>query len=417
MTLRLYPRLTLDLSVRDLAYAVAACARQPDAAREAEALESEWAPEGDGLVALSVRSAFDLYLSALALPAGSEILLSSVTIPDMVRIAREHGLVPVPVDVALETLFPSPIDCERAWSPNVRLLVIAHLFGGRNDLTPIAAWARARGIPLVEDCAQAFRAPDERGSPLADATFYSFGSIKTMTALGGALVRVADAQVLARMRAAQAQWPRQSLRRFSTKVVRTAMLLIVQRPRIYGAIAKLCELTARDFDRLIQDSVRGFPVPPGGALLPVLRHQPCGALVALLRYRLRTFDGRHLARRSALGEVARARLAPWAPVLGAEQPQRTHWLFAIECADRAAALRQGRRLGLDVAAGASSIAAVPRPPERPDLPPLRAERFMGRIVFVPANADMPPAALERIAEITQRPVPRILEEEREPAAT
>lgn len=202
MTLRLYPRLTLDLSVRDLAYAVAACARQPDAACEASALESEWAPAGDGLVALSVRSAFDLYLSALALPAGSEILLSGVTIPDMGRIVREHGLIPVPVDVALETLFPSPIDCERAWSPNVRLLVIAHLFGGRNDLTPIAAWARARGIPLVEDCAQAFRAPDERGSPLADATFYSFGSIKTMTALGGALVRVADAQVLARMRAA-----------------------------------------------------------------------------------------------------------------------------------------------------------------------------------------------------------------------
>jgi perosamine synthetase len=401
VTLCLHPRLTLDFSARDLAYAVSACARQPDAEREAQALEVEWAPAGDGLAALSVRSAFDLYLTALDLPSGSEVLLSGVTIPDMVRVVREHGLVPVPVDLELGTLFPTPADCERAWSANARLLVVAHLFGGRNDLTPIAEWAHARGLLVVEDCAQGFIAPEERGSPFADATFYSFGSIKTMTALGGALVRVADARVLARMRATQDRWPEQSTRRFATKVVRSALLLLVQRPRVYATIAMLCDLTARDFDRLIQDSVKGFPVPPGGSLLPLLRHRPCGALLALLRYRLRTFDGRRLTARARQGEHAREVLVAHAPVFGAGQPLRTHWLFAIASTDRAAAMHMGRMMGLDVAPGASSIAAVPRPAERPDLPPLEAERFMERILFIPAHPGVPDASVERLAQLAR----------------
>jgi len=399
VTLSLHPRLTLDLTVRDVAYGVAACVRGPEASREAAALERAWAPHGDGLAMLSVRSAFDLYLTALDLPAGSEVLMSGVTIPDMVRVVRGHGLVPVPVDLDLDTLFPTPVDCERARSPKARLLVVAHLFGGRNDLAPVAEWAHAHGVLVVEDCAQGFIAPEERGSPFADATFYSFGSIKTMTALGGALVRVADPRVLARMRAAHEAWPVQSTRRFAAKVARAALLLVVQRPSIYATLAMLCDLTARDFDRLIQDSVKGFPVPPGGSLLPLLRHRPCGALLALLRHRLRSFDGKRLAARARQGERVREALQPVARVFGAEQPLRTHWLFAIMTADRASAVRKGRLMGLDVAPGASSIAAVPRPVERPDLPPLRAEAFMKRILFVPAHAGIPAAALDAVTEL------------------
>lgn len=401
MTLRLHARLALDFSWRDLAYALTACARRPDAARAAASLESSWAPQGDGLACLSVRSAFDLYLTALALPDGSEVLLSGVTIPDMVRIVREHGLVPVPVDVDVATLFPTPRDCERAWSPRARVLVVAHLFGGRSDLAPLAAWARGRGVRIIEDCAQGFITPDERGSPLADAAFYSFGTIKTATALGGALVRVAEPSVLASMRALQDEWPEQSASRYAQKVARTALLLLVQRPSVYAMLAMLCDLRGRDFDHVIQHSVRGFPVPPGGTLLPLLRFRPCGALLDLLHHRLRTFDGSRLQRRTEQGERVMNALRQVTRVLGDAQPMRTHWLLAIESTDRRGTVARGRALGLDVAAGASSIAAVPRPAERPDLAPTEAERFMSRIIFVPAQPEIPARALDRIADLAR----------------
>ena len=45
-------------------------------------------------------------LEALALPAGSEVLVSAVTHPDMIRILEAHELVAVPVDLDTATLAP-----------------------------------------------------------------------------------------------------------------------------------------------------------------------------------------------------------------------------------------------------------------------------------------------------------------------
>ncbi|HCK72012.1 MAG TPA: aminotransferase DegT, partial [Planctomycetaceae bacterium] len=48
---------------------------------------------------LSVRTGFDLLFQALNLPAGSEVLVSALTIDGMLRVIEEHDLVAVPVDL------------------------------------------------------------------------------------------------------------------------------------------------------------------------------------------------------------------------------------------------------------------------------------------------------------------------------
>lgn len=90
---------------------------------------------------LSVRTAFDLYLKALALPRGSRIVCSALTIPDMVKIFLEHGLVPLPVDLDPNTLAPDPgaleSEVEKAsgdraeGSGTVRAVYVAHVFGAQ----------------------------------------------------------------------------------------------------------------------------------------------------------------------------------------------------------------------------------------------------------------------------------------------
>ena len=57
---------------------------------------------------------FDLLLQTLRLPAGSEVLCSAITIPDMIHVLRHHNLVPVPVDVDFETLAVDGDALERA---------------------------------------------------------------------------------------------------------------------------------------------------------------------------------------------------------------------------------------------------------------------------------------------------------------
>ena len=50
------------------------------------------------------------------------------------------------------------------------MILVAHLFGSRVPLDPLAAAARRHGALLVEDCAQSFRGPQSSGDPLADVS-------------------------------------------------------------------------------------------------------------------------------------------------------------------------------------------------------------------------------------------------------
>ena len=152
----MYARHRLDLSVGDILFGFVSCGRH----WRRERLEGEvlrlCSLEEEVLVCFSVRSGSDLWLGAQGLRAGDEVLVSAVTHPDMVRIIRGHGLRAVPVDIDPETLAPRPWMLEVALTPRTRVVLVAHLFGGRMDLGPVARFARERGLLLVEDCAQAF---------------------------------------------------------------------------------------------------------------------------------------------------------------------------------------------------------------------------------------------------------------------
>ena len=94
-----------------------------------------------------------MLLAALELPAGSEVIASAVTIPDMVRIIEQHGLVPVPVDVDAANLELDVEQVERLITPRTRAILVAHLFGSRVEMGPIIELARRHDLLVIEDCA------------------------------------------------------------------------------------------------------------------------------------------------------------------------------------------------------------------------------------------------------------------------
>jgi dTDP-4-amino-4,6-dideoxygalactose transaminase len=161
-----------------------------------------------------VRTGFDLALQALAFPRGSEILLSAITIPDMARIVEHHGLVPVPVDLDLDEPGLSMQSLRQATSGRSRALVVTHLFGGRMSMAPLIEFARQHGLVVIEDCAQSFDGGGYCGHAEADISMFSFGPIKSATALGGAILHVQSLELHRRICAIEAQYPRQPRRRF-----------------------------------------------------------------------------------------------------------------------------------------------------------------------------------------------------------
>ncbi len=157
-------------------------------------------PRGGTLYCHAARTAFDLLLRALELPPGSEVLISAITIPDMVAIIRSHRLVPVSVDLEVADLTPRIDALYRAVTPNARMLVVTHLFGGRFDSAPFVAFARQHDLILVEDRAQSFNGTSECSVSEAHVALYSFGPIKTCTAMGGSLAVGRDGWLLRTMR-------------------------------------------------------------------------------------------------------------------------------------------------------------------------------------------------------------------------
>ena len=393
-----YARHRLDLSPGDIFFGVGSCFLPWRRGR----LESEvlglCSIKDSGLVCHSVRSGWDLWLGAQDFRAGDEVLVSAVTHPDMVRIVRGHGLRAVPVDIDPRTLAPLPSALAAALTPRTRVVLVAHLFGGRMDLGIVAGFAREHGLLLVEDCAQAFQGPEQVEDATADVSMYSFGTLKTSTALGGAVLWMRDHAVLREMHRTQARYPVQRRASYMKKLLISLGLVTVTRPRPYGLLARFCTWFGADLDAIVNRVVRAFPSgEPEQAFHRRLRQRPCKPLLAVLARRLRSFDQVRLAARSAAGDrlAHKLRIADAHP--GGHSLRRTHWLFPVVVQDPGSLILDLRSRRLDASRATSSITVVQAPAGHSS--PTHAQQMMSGIVFLPVCPGLPSCALDAMVDV------------------
>lgn len=390
------PRGTPDIGWADLVFGLLRSVWPDDPAATQARIEGRWSGAHDTLVCLSVRSGLDLLLQAAAWPQGSEVLVSAVTIPDMITLVEQHGLVPVPIDLDPETLAVDLDQLRRAIGPRTRAILVAHLFGSRMLLAPLVAIAREYGLFVIEDCAQAYDAV-YRGDPGSDARLWSFGPIKTQTALGGAIVQLNDADLLQRMRRIQSGYPRQRRLPFARRVLLMAALKFLARPARFALFVALCRLRKQDHDRLLYQAVRGFA---GRDLLARLRQQPSAPLLRLLERRLLHADADRVARRAAFARRMLAQL-PEQVQLGTRAHRHTHWVIPILSAAPDTLVRVLQAHGFDATRIASSLICVLSAPTRPQLDPVRTRRWLERIVYLPTYQPVPDRKLAQLAQIVR----------------
>lgn len=374
--------MVFDLSWPDLAHGLAATVAPSNRAVLAARVEQAFGdPPHRNLAFLSVRSGWSATLAALKLPPGSRVAFSGITIRDMPRIAQHHGLGVDAFDLDPDTLAPDMESLERALTPQTRVVVVAHLFGARVDLTPVHDLAQRRGLLVFEDCAQAFTGDGWYGHERSDVVFFSFGPIKTATALGGGVLRYRSAELRAAAAAVQAQWPVQRQGAFARRVLRFCGLSFLSLRPVFTAFTATCDALGKDWDAMIAQSARGFS---GGDFFQRIHTQPCAALLALLERRLRQQHGPRLAARAQAARRLLSELpAHAAPGRGA--PVHTHWVVPLEFADPAAAARVLRTHGFDATRGTSSMTVIGEEPQR-RAP--RAHTAETRWLYVPCHAGM-----------------------------
>ena len=312
-----------------------------------------------------------------------EVLVSAVTHPDMVRIISEHGLRAVPVDIDPWTLTPRSCVLEAAFTPHAGSGAPLRWTHGSRW---VAKFARSAACSSSRTARQAFKGPKRMGDP-GGCLHVQYSTLKTSTALGGAILRVRDREVLDRMRWIQASYPSQGRGGYLKKLLKVLGLVTVSRPGLYGLLARACRRLGSDLDALVSGVVRGFPPrEPATMFLWRLRHRPSAPLLAMLSRRLRTFDGERLARRASTGErfARRLRVVDLHP--GQRSLQRTHWLFPVVVEDAEALIASLRRRGLDASQATSSIAVVEAPAGRTS--PSEASLMMSGVVFLPVYPEL-----------------------------
>lgn len=396
----MWPRKRLDIGWWDLFAGFAALLRPGDLPTTREIVGANWVPAEDAVVTLSVRTGWDLFLEAAALPTGSEILVSNVTIPDMVRILERHGLVAVPVKVDALRLEIDAEELERLVTTRTRGVLVAHLFGSRMDMEPIVGVARRHGLFVVEDCAQAFAGREYAGHPASDCVLFSFGPIKTATALGGAVVRVRDAGLRAQMMSLQNVRTVQSRMAYAKRLVKYAVFRAVSMPRLYGWLVRALKWRGVDYDRALSNAAHSFR-GDDAAFFAQIRRRPCGPLVRLLARRLQCFEPHDAARLRCRCERGRmlARRLPAGMVVGGENPTHTYWVLPIRVGNRDVLVEKLCEAGFD-ATGRSSLVVVGD---------MSAHEFaqvevpwLNEVVFLPSVETMPEREWQRLMEVVER---------------
>lgn len=173
---------------------------------EVEAFEAEWAAYCSAGHAVGVANGLDaliLALRALDVGPGDEVIVPSNTYIATWLAVTAVGARPVPVEPDPATHNIDPARIAAAITPATKVLLPVHLYGQPADLDPILSLARAHGLRVVEDAAQAHgaRYKGRRIGAHGDVVCWSFYPGKNLGALGdGGAVTTDNTEIADRIR-------------------------------------------------------------------------------------------------------------------------------------------------------------------------------------------------------------------------
>jgi len=139
-------------------------------------------------------AAVHIALGALQLPAGSEVITSSITDMGSVTGMLYQGLVPVFADVDPDTLNMDPASVARLITGKTRAILVVHHAGLAADMDVLLEIAREYNLHVVEDCAQAYfcEFKGRLAGTMGEIAAFSLNHFKHITCGSGGMVLTAD---------------------------------------------------------------------------------------------------------------------------------------------------------------------------------------------------------------------------------
>jgi dTDP-4-amino-4,6-dideoxygalactose transaminase len=158
---------------------------------EMKTFESEFAAfcgSRHGVGVANGTEALFLALLAVGVGPGDEVIVPANTFIATAAAVAHAGGTPVFVDCDPETYCIDPDKIASAITPRTKAIMPVHLYGHPADMDAIGSIARANGLKVVEDCAQAHgtQFKGRQVGSFGDAAGFSFYPSKTLGAYGDA---------------------------------------------------------------------------------------------------------------------------------------------------------------------------------------------------------------------------------------
>ncbi len=383
-----YPRKRLDFKYIDLLIALGYCLNPLlDRNQIGYNIKKLW-PNGNVLIGLSVRTIFDVLLSELNFHKGSEVIMTGINIPDMVNIVQTHDLKVVPIDLEMSTLQIKQGVIEQALSDRTVMVVVGHLFGSKMEMDIVyEVLANRPDIIIVEDSAQAFQGVSQYlPHPRTAINMFSFGSIKSVSALGCSVALTLDHNLY------------KKLEKFMSKIIKYFFLKTLSFPFFYGMYIFFCRLFRIDYDALIISAVRNFKLSD---FFKLIRQSPCTSQLQFLKYRLSTMNKNHLLGRINAGNYVRDRLNRDSNIHGVFNETHTYWLFPIKSKNKQKLVSKLRSNGFDATFNSSQLNPIEATGEN-QLTPNECITYMVNTVYLPVYESMPEKKFDTLISIVNQ---------------
>ena len=202
--------------------------------------------DGEAVVCCKARMAFYHLLQTMDLKEGAEVVISAIHVADFVNMILLAGFKPVIVDIEPHGYAIDGEDLRRKISHRTGLILVTHLSGYVTDMAEVCTIAGEHGVPVIEDCSQAFNTILD-GKPMGTfgaAAIFSLSLLKSVSTINGGVILTSDRGLAARLRARIDSLPRPNRFLLTAEAVKNIILkTLLSRPLFSVFVFPVLNLT------------------------------------------------------------------------------------------------------------------------------------------------------------------------------
>jgi len=206
------------------------------------------------------RVALHYILKHLNLPAGSEVILTPVTVPDLINVFLSFNLRPVFVDFEHHSCNINYSLIEQNINPKTRLLFITHLSGIPSEMKQIEKLAEKYKLKIIEDASQALGA-GIYGQALGSfgfASIFSISTLKTVATYHGGMACTNDDRLASYLKDCATALPLPSPLQFLEYFIRDNAFFLATQRKLFSLLTYYAVLIGESLTpKLLKDVQSG----------------------------------------------------------------------------------------------------------------------------------------------------------------